>query len=130
MVCASPLNHIHHLLNLILIHQRAKAVFRRGRIRRRFTPQSYNFLPQSYNTSRKIRNFSNFTRRNSTCLGCMHHAGVFCRVIRRRITLCLNAPLVESFLIVFNLDHITNGYHIGLVFFLRVFHRVEVLVST
>ena len=51
-----------------------EAVFRRGRIRRRFTPQSYN-------TSRKIRIFFNFTRRNSSYPGSLGVLrDVFCRV--------------------------------------------------
>ena len=68
-----------------IVNNAPKAVFRRGRIRRCFTPQYYN-------TRQKIRNISNFTQRIITCLGCMHHAGVFCRVIRRRIKPRLNAP--------------------------------------
>ena len=53
----------------------AKAVFRRGRIRRRF-------LPQSFNTSRKIRNFSNFTRRNSSYPGSLGVLrDIFCHIL-------------------------------------------------
>ena len=53
-------------------------MFRRGRIRR-------CFLPQSYNTSHKIRNFSNFTQCNSSYPGSLGilpkvFCGVWCLV--------------------------------------------------
>ena len=104
----------------VIPSQGTRVVFRRGRIRdvlrRRNLPANQGKLLAG--VLRRIRKIPNHgaLRWWSTYLGCMYHAGVFCRVICRRFTPRLNAPYRKIQMLMPSVHRKTSRHKISSLF--------------